>query len=64
LDAAQGLLLTAAFYWDLNDQTRAWAKKFAGLNPPISAAESQKKAFISVCLLIPVLNNANRNSVR
>jgi hypothetical protein len=22
LDAAQGLLLTAAFYWDLNDQTR------------------------------------------
>src|SRR6478609_86749 len=26
LNNAQGLLLTEAFYWDLNDQTRAWAK--------------------------------------
>ena len=30
LEKAQGLLLTAAFYWDLNDQTRAWSKRFAG----------------------------------
>ncbi len=29
LQAAQGLMLTAAFYWDMNDETRAWAKKFA-----------------------------------
>jgi len=29
LDKAQGLLLTEAFYWDLNDQTRAWSKRFA-----------------------------------
>jgi len=28
LDAAQGLLLTEAFYWDLNDETRAWSKRF------------------------------------
>jgi substrate-binding family protein len=35
LDAAQGLLLTAAFYWDLNDQTRAWAKKFADRYPKV-----------------------------
>jgi branched-chain amino acid transport system substrate-binding protein len=28
LDTAQGLLLTAAFYWDLNDGTRAWTKRF------------------------------------
>ena len=28
LDTAQGLLLTEAFYWDLNDQTRAWSKRF------------------------------------
>ena len=35
LDAAQGLLLTAAFYWDLNDQTRAWAKKFAERYPKV-----------------------------
>jgi len=29
LEAAQGLVLTEAFYWDLNDQTRAWSKRFA-----------------------------------
>ncbi|MBK8667210.1 MAG: ABC transporter substrate-binding protein [Burkholderiales bacterium] len=29
LAAAQGLQITEAFYWDTNDQTRAWAKRFA-----------------------------------
>ncbi len=29
LRTAQGLLLTEAFYWDHNDQTRAWSKRFA-----------------------------------
>ncbi len=29
LEAAQGLLLTEGFYWDLNDSTRAWSKRFA-----------------------------------
>ena len=29
LDVAQGLLLTEAFYWDLNDTTRAWSQRFA-----------------------------------
>jgi branched-chain amino acid transport system substrate-binding protein len=28
LEAAQGLVLTNAFYWDMNDETRAWSKKF------------------------------------
>lgn len=28
LEAAQGLLLTEAFYWDRDDQTRAWSKRF------------------------------------
>ena len=28
LQIAQGLILTETFYWDLNDQTRAWAKRF------------------------------------
>ena len=32
LQTAQGLLLSEAFYWDLNDQTRAFAKRFAALN--------------------------------
>jgi branched-chain amino acid transport system substrate-binding protein len=29
LDKAQGLVLTEAFYWDLNDKTRAFSKRFA-----------------------------------
>ncbi len=28
LDKAQGLIFTETFYWDLNDQTRAWTKRF------------------------------------
>ena len=28
LKTAQGLELTAAFYWDLNDETRAWSRRF------------------------------------
>src|SRR5437868_4651042 len=32
LDKAQGLILTETFYWDLNDQTRGWSKRFAAAN--------------------------------
>jgi branched-chain amino acid transport system substrate-binding protein len=33
LKAAQGLLLTTSFYWDMDDQTRAWSKRyFAKMN--------------------------------
>lgn len=28
LKTAQGLQLTESFYWDLNDETRAWSKRF------------------------------------
>ncbi len=28
LDVAQGLTLTTSFYWDTNDETRAWTKRF------------------------------------
>ncbi|HLZ02175.1 MAG TPA: ABC transporter substrate-binding protein [Bradyrhizobium sp.] len=29
LKVAQGLTFTESFYWDMNDQTRAWSKRFA-----------------------------------
>jgi branched-chain amino acid transport system substrate-binding protein len=32
LNTAQGLVFTETFYWDLNDQTRAWSKRFAAAN--------------------------------
>ncbi len=28
LDTTQGMILTDAFYWDMNDATRAWSKRF------------------------------------
>ena len=28
LKAAQGLLLTTSFYWDMDDKTRAWSKRY------------------------------------
>jgi len=32
LDKAQGLILTSTFYWDMNDQSRAFAKRFMAAN--------------------------------
>ncbi|MEZ0167458.1 ABC transporter substrate-binding protein [Microvirga sp. TS319] len=32
LQVAQGLVLTEAFYWDQNEETRAWSKRFADRN--------------------------------
>ncbi|HEY2864057.1 MAG TPA: ABC transporter substrate-binding protein [Casimicrobiaceae bacterium] len=35
LPTAQGLIVTNTFYWDTNDQTRAFAKRFAALDKGI-----------------------------
>jgi branched-chain amino acid transport system substrate-binding protein len=35
LPTAQGLMVTNTFYWDTNDQTRAFAKRFAALDKGI-----------------------------
>ena len=44
LKSSNGLLLTTAFYWDLNDKTRAFAERFAKRNggkmPSMSQAGS------------------------
>jgi branched-chain amino acid transport system substrate-binding protein len=32
LNTAQGLMFTETFYWDLNDATRAWTKRFVAAN--------------------------------
>jgi branched-chain amino acid transport system substrate-binding protein len=32
LQTAQGLILTETFYWDMNDQTREWTKRFVPRN--------------------------------
>ena len=33
LKTAQGLTFTESFYWDMNEQTRAWSKRFMALSP-------------------------------
>jgi len=33
LKTAQGLTFTESFYWDMNDQTRAWSKRFQAASP-------------------------------
>src|SRR6195952_2443098 len=33
LKTAQGLSFTESFYWDMNDQTRTWSKRFAKESP-------------------------------
>ena len=35
LEAAQGLFLTESFYWDLNDRTRAFTKRFQQFMPGV-----------------------------
>jgi branched-chain amino acid transport system substrate-binding protein len=35
LSSAQGLIFTETFYWDMNDQTRAWTKRFVERNKGI-----------------------------
>ncbi len=41
LDVAKGLYITTGFYWDRNDETRAWSKRFyeqAGKMPSVNHA--------------------------
>ncbi len=41
LETSQGLMLANAFYWDMNDETRAWSKKFeerTGRKPSMNQA--------------------------
>lgn len=48
LPAAQGLLLTEAFYWDLNDATRAFTRRFAERMPGRVPTENQAGVYSSV----------------
>jgi branched-chain amino acid transport system substrate-binding protein len=48
LATAQGLLLTESFYWDLNDQTRAFSKRFATLHKGAMPTMAQAGVYSSV----------------
>jgi branched-chain amino acid transport system substrate-binding protein len=48
LDKAQGLLLTESFYWDLNDQTRNFSRRFAKLHKGVMPTSVQAGVYSSV----------------
>jgi branched-chain amino acid transport system substrate-binding protein len=59
LQAAQGLTVTEAFYWDLNDNTRAFARRFAQrFNGRIPTA-NQAGVYSSVLAYLNTVKGAN-----
>jgi branched-chain amino acid transport system substrate-binding protein len=59
LQAAQGLTVTEAFYWDLNDNTRAFARRFAQrFNGRIPTA-NQAGVYSSVLVYLNTVKGAN-----
>jgi len=48
LPTAQGLIFTEAFYWDTNDQTRAFAKRFSTANKGIHPTMVHAGVYASV----------------
>ena len=59
LQAAQGLTLTEAFYWDLNDDTRAFTKRFAEKLPGRVPTENQAGVYSSVLAYLHAVEAAN-----
>ena len=58
LEKAQGLMLTETFYWDLNDQTRAWSKRFAAANGGKYPAMVQAGVYSSVLHYLKAIDAA------
>jgi branched-chain amino acid transport system substrate-binding protein len=58
LETAQGLLLTEAFYWDLNDQTRAFSKRFMDRIGRVPSA-AQAGVYSSVLHYLKAVKAAN-----
>jgi branched-chain amino acid transport system substrate-binding protein len=48
LQTAQGLIFTEAFYWNQNETTRAWSKKFAARNRDIHPTMAHAGVYSSV----------------
>ena len=59
LPAAQGLIATEAFYWDLNDQTRAFTKRFAEKMPGRVPTAGQAGVYSSVLAYLRAVKAAH-----
>jgi len=51
LDIAQGLIFTETFYWDMNDQTRAWTKRWHAMRNDDSKVPTMNQAGVYSGLL-------------
>ncbi len=47
-ETAQGLVLTEPFYWDLNDDTRKWSKRFAAMHDGVMPTSEQAGTYSGV----------------
>ena len=52
LKAAQGAQIMNPFYWDLNDGTRAFAKRFAERHPQKNIRTTCRPASMPPCCII------------
>jgi branched-chain amino acid transport system substrate-binding protein len=59
LQAAQGMLVTEAFYWDLNDQTRAFSRRFAQRFGGRMPTANQAGVYSSVLAYLNAVKAAN-----
>ncbi|HBK07577.1 MAG TPA: ABC transporter permease [Acetobacteraceae bacterium] len=59
LQAAQGLTVTEAYYWDLNDNTRAFARKFAQRFGDKMPTANQAGVYSSVLAYLRAVKEAN-----
>lgn len=58
LKAAQGLLLTTAFYWDMNDKTRAFAERFVKRNKGRYPSMTQAGAYSATLAYLAAVKKA------
>ena len=59
LPLAQGMLLTEAYYWDRDDASRAFAKRFAAKMPGKVPTENQAGVYSSVLAYLRAAKRAN-----
>lgn len=58
LKTTQGLVVTESFYWDLNDETRAWSKKFMAANGGKAPTMVQAGVYSSVAHYLKAVKEA------
>jgi branched-chain amino acid transport system substrate-binding protein len=65
LDVAQGLFLTTAWYWDLNDETRAFSKRYLGRTqkPPTMAQAGNYSATMTYLKAVKAAGTTDADKV-